>query len=65
MTTQEDKLFLDILAAVDTSLSDEKNTDIMLEKFGRMYMQKVQDKEFKSNPQIMKIIQHIIPEDFL
>jgi len=64
MTTNEDMLFLEILA---TAL--DKNSDVtaedMMEQFAAVYKEKVDDRDINGDPFIMDIIKQIIPEEFL
>ena len=62
MTTKEDKLFLDILDAVDCESIDNNE---MMRSFAFIYKEKVEKKEIVPNPMIMNLVKDLIPEVFL
>lgn len=66
MTLEEDKIFLNILSAVnELDLDDELLTEEIMYKFALMYKEKTDNREFKSNPYVLEIIKNVIPEYFL
>ncbi len=62
----EDKLFIGILDAVNNmDFSDNLKGDELMRKFSVMYKEGTDNKEFKKNPMIEKVVKNYIPEYYL
>ena len=64
MTTEEDKLFLDIIEGVKKMdiLPDDK-VDVLLDKFSDIYLNEIPKKDY--NKYIIKVIKGVYPEKFI
>ncbi len=66
MSEEYDKMFLDILDAVGTmDLTEESKGDELMRRFAVIYKKNVENKTFKSNPEILKMVKDTISEYYL
>ena len=66
MTNEEDTLMLEIVSkALDKDLTDKEALAYTMKEFATVYKEKVENRDFKGNPEIMDLVMEIIPHEFL